>query len=1483
MGIVKSKIAVTAVSAGLMFAAGMSANASWSFGNLAKGWSRPAATADTSALRSLPVTTQARVKASNFNWEKGLTGEHRYIVRLSDEPLASYRGGIEGLAPTNPDTLRLASRSPGAASAGGNVKLNTKSAASTAYLAYLDSRHARFEQTLQRVAGNAEVVYRYQFAFNGMTVTMTQDQAARVARLPGVRSVQRDFLRNINTAHSVALIGAPAVWDGSATGGLEARGEGMVVGVIDTGINTDHPSFDVTSPGDGYVHTNPLGAGNFLRDCAPFDPTTNPNGGRSALCNDKLIGTMALPLSAESVGQEDAQDWNGHGSHTASTAAGNLVLDVPFVDFEGNPTGISFQKIVGVAPRAAVSAYMACGNNGCPGSDLIAAIDAATEDEVDVINYSIGGGPIDPWNDGDSLAFLGSRDAGIFVATSASNDGPGPGTVGSPAVSPWLTSVAASTHQREWSEKHVADLTGGDTAAPADLPGRSATGAYGPAGIVYAGDYGDPLCALNAFPAGTFNGEIVLCDRGAFALVDKAASVSAGGAGGIVIATTPISAQSLFDIPYNIPGIQIGEVHGNQLRDWLASGSGHTGSITGASPQVNMDAADIVAAFSGRGPNASVPDIVTPGVSAPGVNVYAAVDSPREYGQLSGTSMSSPHVAGAGALVRQVHPDWSAAEVHSALATTGVREMSAEEIFPDPANPTMFGGGRIQVDAAVNAGLVLHETTANFQAANPGLGGDPTTLNLPSFGNSQCLEICTWERTVRATASGTWTVTTESETGMGIEVSPSSFTLSEGQTQVITVSADVQRLPYDEWVFGWVHLTPDGAVLAPQAMPVAVSPTAGILPERLVLEARRDAASQLVGGFQTGELASLQIDAFGLAAPDQRIVSIEGDNGGQFTPYVDEGVAVEFYDVAPGSVLFSARTSDSTSPDVDLFVGRDNNGDGQITADEELCQSGNPDDNELCELTGDVVAQGGSFWVAVINFESSGAAVDDTLLTVAIAEPSTGGFSATPPNDVQPGEEWEIRVFWDQEMEVGDMLMGAVEVSAGGESLAIIPVELARLEDDVRVSASADTVEVGDIVDMTVELEANLTPEDLFYVIDAEVPEGFEYVAGSARTSIGDVYVINGMLIWIADHPTLSTVPRNYLTSVNGPNVDPADPHYNPACDTGFGGYVNFEDFGIAPDPNISGDTVSFLTLEGQNLPFFNKPKTGFTITDDGFGVFASGLGPTPWQNTNIPNAAEPNDMVALAWKDLEIVYDAAANSGVTIQAPGPNLSVIEFDDMQPWPAGSTGDRIDFEVIFNGAINDAPNKFEIVLAYDNIVGDWSDATVGLENQAGSLGTQYDGELSDGLMICYDYQGPDLSDQTLTYQIRAVGGNASSEVEHRVFNINDNPGSREEVTSVTFTLAADSDADGVSDNVDNCINAANADQTDTDNDGYGNACDADFDQTGHVDFRDVHMMRGMYDSAAPLGDLNGDGWVDMADVAAMRPMMFGPPGPSAIAN
>ncbi len=246
-----------------------------------------------------------------------------------------------------------------------------------------------------------------------------------------------------------------------------------MVGVIDTGINHDHPSFAEVGPIDGYVHSNPRPT--FLGLC---DPITG-----LPFCNDKLIGYY--DFTAEPGGPDDL---NGHGSHTASTAAGNVVdvvLEAPTTTFT--------RRISGVAPHANIVAYKACGDEpsgilGCFPTlvPLLAAINQATLDQVDVVNYSIGGGSGNPWVDDDAQAFFDAYTAGIFVAASAGNEGPGAGTHGSPADAPWVTAVGASTHNRKLSNG-IVNMSG--AGAPADIFGKSLTGPLSTARVVYAGDY----------------------------------------------------------------------------------------------------------------------------------------------------------------------------------------------------------------------------------------------------------------------------------------------------------------------------------------------------------------------------------------------------------------------------------------------------------------------------------------------------------------------------------------------------------------------------------------------------------------------------------------------------------------------------------------------------------------------------------------------------------------------------------------------------------------------------------------------------------------------------------------------------------------------------------------------------------------------------------------------------------------------------------
>lgn len=751
-----------------------------------------------------------------------------WVVEFTEPGLLRNHGQVEGFQATAPAM---------------GAKLDSRSSAAVEYVEHLralkDERLQVFSSVLDRAL---KPRHHYRATRHGLLLDLTAAEAELLRGEEGVASVTAEPVYEIDTDRGPIFIGAPSIWGGAAVpNALPHQGEGMVVGIVDTGVNTDHPAFAEVGPVDGFVHTNPLGAGNFIGHCIGSpDAGGAPNA--PVQCNNKLIGAWAFTNATDTAAPEDS---NGHGSHTASTTAGN-VESGPFFD-PGTQTVIAPGQISGVAPHANVIAYDVCETNTC--SATSAGIDQAILDGVDAINFSISGGN-SPWVDNDRL-FLDAVGAGIFVAASAGNTrdtNPLPeGDVSH--LGPWVMTVANSTHDRD-SAAQLINMSGGGS-APADMNGSSLTGGYGPASVVFAGDSSngdpDPEQCLNPFPANTWtNGEIVLCDRGAIARVLKGVNVAAGGAAGLILANVAGGATSVAGDFHVIPGIHVDQTDGDALRAWLATGSGQMATIDGPQGGTNLAVADIISGSSLRGPNLTF-DVTKPDITGPGSTILAAIaDDPNtpagsaEIGFLSGTSMSSPHLAGSGTLVKQVHPEWSISMIKSAIQMTATQTSRMEDGVT-PASADVVGNGRVDLTKAAMAGLVMDESFANYLAADPNNGGDPRTLNIPSMRDSGCDPTCSWTRTVQTTLDQQtqWTAV-DSGSGFTVTTAPASFTLLPGdfifvdgsedgatavssqQTLTITATGVASG---NVTTFGSVLLQEGGALAPDSILTVAVSQT----------------------------------------------------------------------------------------------------------------------------------------------------------------------------------------------------------------------------------------------------------------------------------------------------------------------------------------------------------------------------------------------------------------------------------------------------------------------------------------------------------------------------------------------------------------------------------------------------------------------------------------------------------------------------------
>ena len=1010
--------------------------------------------------RTLPGGKNQQIQPASgqkkFMDEPDRTGEDIYIVRLRDLPVAIYDGRVKGFEATAKSIIKreldIKSGGYGAHSAkGSKAVVNTAAVENLAneraqsYKNYLVQKQDAVLQMARSQGISGKATARFTTAVNGFSMKMTQEQAKKLASLPSVEFVERSTMQKILTDRGPGFIGADQVWSGNTVSAIPQKGEGVVVGIIDTGINSDHIAF-ADLGGDGYDHTNPLGEGVYLGDCATG----------KVVCNDKLIGVYSWPVITDSyngLGSATGEDYQGHGSHVAGTAAGNYVENVPLLspslgNGDGDSMGYTFESTSGVAPHANIVSYQVCLLDGCPTEAILSAYEQAIEDGVDILNFSIGGAERFPWTDATELAMLAAREAGILVATAAGNSGGDAnntyfGSLGH--SSPWAMVVAASTHDRVLDvTKNLISFSGGsstpyvsidpDAEWPDDIAGFS-TGSIVDGNVVVAADFGDEKCE-NAFAANTFTpDQIVICKRGVNARVAKAHNVLAGGAGGFILYNEDWyegitdAEQQIFDDTYPLPGIHVSYSTGQNIINWLNDGGAeHKITITGGSVARTIDpaAGDILADFSSLGPSTTYKHHLAPNISAPGVNIYApyADEHPlqpgsaqsQDWAMLSGTSMASPHVAGVMALVRQAHPNWTAAQVQSAMEMTAAQTVRRDvnpEYLPEghPASQHRAGAGRVDAKAAIDAGLIMDETVANFKLANPNLGGDVRQLNLPQLVNSNCRAgVCSWVRTVTATRDGHWTLSAdtwvydrwvnsfEGEINMHnakLEFFPASFSLKAGERQNIVIKADIADIQaqYNSLLAGtgntmeglelWtnVNLIASDSAIPASHWPVSVNFDRMGLPEAVNLTVHRDKGGYRIAKLPLAASKDVVYRGHGPVKADTFEVTLPQDNN--HIPIYSDGdyaqgnnqislinvpadtarlvVEVLEHVKGPGINPIIGDLSGSLA----IHIGRDFNGNGEADFDEEwLCSSTTQIELNYCNLTN---PDAGSYWVLLSN------------------------------------------------------------------------------------------------------------------------------------------------------------------------------------------------------------------------------------------------------------------------------------------------------------------------------------------------------------------------------------------------------------------------------------------------------------------------------------------------------------------------------------
>ncbi|PIN18391.1 Tripeptidyl-peptidase II [Handroanthus impetiginosus] len=715
-----------------------------------------------------------------------------------------------------------------------------------------------YESSLKSVSESAEMLYTYNNVVHGFSTRLTPEEAREMETRPGILLVLPELRYQLHTTRTPSFLGLDqnaAMFPESETASE------VIVGVLDTGVWPESPSFDDT--GLGPVPSSWKG------ECEVGTNFTKSH------CNRKLIGARYFARGYEAtLGPIDEtkesrspRDDDGHGTHTSSTAAGSVVAGA-------NLFGYAAGTARGMAPRARVAVYKVCWLGGCFSSDILAALDKAIDDNVNVLSLSLGGGMSDYYRDSVAIGAFAAMEKGILVSCSAGNAGPSAYSLSN--VAPWLTTVGAGTLDRDFPA--FVSLGNGKNFSGVSLyRGDSLPGKLLP--FVYAGNATNVtngnLCMTDTLIPEKVKGKIVLCDRGVNPRVQKGSVVKAAGGLGMVLTNTAANGEELVADAHLLPATAVGQTTGEAMKKYLFSDPNPTATILFEGTKVGIEPSPVVAAFSSRGPNSITPEILKPDLIAPGVNILAswsgavgptglAEDSRRVgFNIISGTSMSCPHVSGLAALLKAAHPDWSPAAIRSALMTTAYTAYKNGKLLQDvstgkPSTPFDHGAGHVDPVSALNPGLVydlnvddylnflcaLNYTSAqinNLARRNFSCDARKTysvnDLNYPSFAVSLPAKMGTTASSGGGTGStvvkhartvtnagppGTYKVSVSSSSdSVKISVEPGTLTFSQtNEKKSYTVTFSATPMPPNTNEFGRIEWS-DGKYVV--GSPVAIS------------------------------------------------------------------------------------------------------------------------------------------------------------------------------------------------------------------------------------------------------------------------------------------------------------------------------------------------------------------------------------------------------------------------------------------------------------------------------------------------------------------------------------------------------------------------------------------------------------------------------------------------------------------------------------